>query len=130
MKHVLVVDDDQEIRHSLRFLLLDAGYDMIEAADGPSALDALRTSPHPLVALVDLLMPGMSGVDLLDAVANDPDLAGRHAYLVVTADNRALRQSAVPSVERLGAGIVQKPFDVDELLTAIEHAKARLAPHV
>lgn len=126
MTHVLVIDDDQDIRHSLRFLLQDAGFEVLEAGDGETALEALRASPDRLVALVDLLMSGMSGVEVLDAVADDPGLRGRHAYIVVTADNRALLQSAEPSMRRLSAGVVQKPFNVDDLLAAVEDARMRL----
>src|SRR5262245_58413653 len=57
MTRVLLVDDDQAIRETLRFALEDAGYQVLEAADGIAALQALRATPTGMVVLLDLMMP-------------------------------------------------------------------------
>lgn len=60
---VLVVDDDADTRESLALLLGDYGYRVRTAADGPSALAAVEARP-PMCVLLDLGLPGMSGIEL------------------------------------------------------------------
>lgn len=122
MAHVLVVDDDQDIRDVLRFILEDAGHEVQEASDGESALQLLHESPVPLVVLLDLLLPRMSGTDLLQQVIDDPQLKDRHAYLLLTADNAELRQQAEPLLEQVSAQVIGKPFDVEVLLRMVANA--------
>ncbi|MBX7106318.1 MAG: PAS domain-containing protein [Gemmataceae bacterium] len=63
-QRVLVVEDDPDIRESLRSILILDGHDVTTAGDGPAALAALDKAPWPHVALVDIGIPGMSGYDL------------------------------------------------------------------
>jgi CheY-like chemotaxis protein len=121
MARVLVVDDDEEIRHTLRLLLEDADHEVLESPTGADALERLR-QPGTLVVLLDLLMPRIDGVEVLRQVAEDQDLLARHAYIVVTADSRTLLTAAQPLVEAVGAAVIQKPFDVDTLLAAVDRA--------
>ena len=85
MSWILVVDDDVSTRDTVRFVLEDAGYHVLEAADGHAALAILTEAAAPLVALIDLLMPGMDGVDLLRSILADARLATRHRYIGMTA---------------------------------------------
>ncbi len=72
---ILVVDDNADVRDSLREILHDEGYRTIEAADGPSALAVLANPAHSIgLVLLDLVMPGMSGIDVLEQKAADPAL--------------------------------------------------------
>src|SRR5690349_13679411 len=57
---VIVADDDPDVRDALRLILEDAGYSVVEAADGIEAMDALHVS-LPSVVLLDVLLPGISG---------------------------------------------------------------------
>src|SRR5579859_2254953 len=127
MATVLVVDDDGSIREVERAALEDAGYTVLEARDGAEALGVLRASPEPLVVLVDLLMPVVNGFELLKTVAEDWELARRHAYVVVSAEHQSL-----PVVQALRSSTVvegvAKPFDLDTLLDAVAHAASVLAP--
>lgn len=118
MARVLVVDDDEEFRHTMRLLLEDAEHEVLEVATGADALRHLR-QPRTLVVLLDLLMPGIDGVEVLRRVAADPDLAARHTYIVVTADSWTFLRAAQPLVEAVGAAVIQRPFDVDTLLAAV-----------
>lgn len=126
MAKVLIVDDDAAIRASVRAALEDEQHAVLEARDGAGALELLQSADAPLVVLVDLLMPGVSGFDLLSQVAQDWALADRHAYVVFTANIESL-----PVVQALRSKIVvggiAKPFDIDTLLKAIEEAEASLA---
>jgi CheY-like chemotaxis protein len=126
MATVLIIDDDNSIRAVERSALEEAGYSVLEARDGAEALRALRTAERPLVALVDLMMPGVSGFELLQSVASESALARRHAYVVVTANATSL-----PVVQALRSSFVlegiAKPFDLDTLLDAVDHAAGALS---
>src|SRR5690242_13588412 len=82
---VLIVDDNASVRFMLRFALTSEDYLTLEAVDGVEAVAALSTSPVPLVVLLDLLMPRMTGLDVLDLVDASKELT-RHAYIVMTSD--------------------------------------------
>ena len=123
---VLVVDDDPEIRQALRFLLEHDGYGVHEAANGQRALDVLRTSPRRMVVLLDVRMPGMTGLEVLEQVAEQLVLA-RHAYILITGQfGQTMSLDAAELVARLAIPVITKPFDLDKLLSAVEAAAARL----
>ncbi len=122
MARVLVVDDEQDIRDALRFILEDAGHEVLEAIDGENALQELRASQSSLVVVLDLLMPRLSGIEVLQQVIADPHLKDRHAYLLMTADNALLRQQADPLLTQVSARVIGKPFDIDALLNMIDQA--------
>lgn len=124
--HVLIADDEEDLRLTLRTLLEGEGYTVSEAADGAQALAAIRASATPLVVLIDLLMPIMNGIAVLEAVATDPALAARNAYLLLTADNRPMIDAAAPTLAALHVDIIAKPFDIDALLAVVAQAAARL----
>lgn len=127
MAQVLVVDDDQDIRDALRFILEDAGHEVLEASDGEAALQTLRRNQSRLVVLLDLLMPHMNGIDVLRQVVADRWLNERHAYLLMTADNAILRQQADPLLAQVSAQVIGKPFDIDRLLEMVDAAARPLA---
>ncbi len=126
MAQVLVVDDDQAIRETLRLLLEDAGYEVIEAQDGSLALDLLRASERPMVVLVDLMMPRMSGYQVLSAVAADARGLQSHAYIMVTASPQARMLTVGRLGNRLRVPCLEKPFDLDDLLGEVERAATRV----
>lgn len=118
---VLIADDDADLREELASLLSEDGYDVDEAADGNELLDALTTAgagpserPSYDVILMDLMMPGFSGVDVLTALHTPPP---RVPVVVMTGseDDHLVRTAA-----SLGAvAVFKKPFDLDDLRTAL-----------
>lgn len=131
---VLIADDEMVLRESMRLVLEDAGYCVREAGDGPTTLEALRSSPDPLVVLLDLVMP-QHGHDLIDTISADAALATRHVYVVCTArlaSGGALLPGDAARVERMLAHtdsplrLVRKPFDIDVLLAAVDEAACAL----
>ena len=87
---VLVVDDDSGIRRYLATLLPSLGYEMVEASSGEQALEQLRARSAPAIVLLDLLMPGMSGLEVLDGLRRD------HAQIpVVVLSTEAQRLSLI-----------------------------------
>jgi CheY-like chemotaxis protein len=66
---VLVVEDYPDTREALRFVLSDAGYDVVLTANGQEALDYLRDNPPPAVILLDMLMPVLDGWQFLNEMS-------------------------------------------------------------
>jgi CheY-like chemotaxis protein len=126
---VLVVDDDRAIRETLRSVLEDEGYTVAEAPDGVVALELLRSSATPLVVLLDLMMPRLDGVGVLNVVARDQQLASRNAYIVITANRYRLDTLASHLLSDLAVAVVLKPFDMDTLLDAVASAMRKLTLH-
>jgi two-component system alkaline phosphatase synthesis response regulator PhoP len=127
MAHVLVVDDDREICRALRAVLDDAGYQVLCCHDGQSGLDAMRVSTDPLVVLLDQIMPGMDGAEVLHIVAQEPRLAQRHAFVLVTAATQDKRDDLSGLLATLSAPVLTKPFNIDDLLAIIERLDRQLA---
>jgi CheY-like chemotaxis protein len=124
---VLVVDDDEDIRETLRFALEDAGYHVFEAPDGLAALRILRSTSERMVVLLDLMMPGLDGAGVLGAVAGDARLASQFAYILVTANTKTLTLAFANLLRNLHVTTITKPFDVDVLLAVVRQAGDRLA---
>lgn len=123
---VLVVDDDHSIRDTVRLLLEDAGYPVTEACNGIEALALLRDEHASYITLLDLRMPRLDGAGLLGLVAEDPDLARRHTFILMTADTRALSPLFASHLTRLAVLLLSKPFDMDDLFDLVEHAERDL----
>lgn len=120
--HILVVDDDQEIRETLRQALEDEGYEVYEAEDGAEALDILRQSVQPFVVVLDLRMPRLTGDALLRRVSRKEHLPAQHTFLLVTANHELLSPVSLRLLERMDVPVVAKPFDLDQLLDLVAHA--------
>jgi CheY-like chemotaxis protein len=114
---VLVVDDDDAIRTLISRVLKRAAYEVAVAANGAEALTHLRTHPFTTVVL-DLMMPVMSGFEVLEYLRTHDD-AGTPAVVVVSAaGERDLESIQSPLVR----AVLRKPFDLTELLKAVEKA--------
>lgn len=123
---VLVVDDDDAIRESVRTALEDAGYEVAEAADGLVALAALRADTRSMVVLLDLRMPNLDGAGVLGAVAADRTLATQHAYVLMSASLQTLTLPFANLLTQLDVPMLKKPFELDTLLDVVERAARRL----
>lgn len=115
-KTTLVVDDDVDIRGSLKDLLEDQGYAVHEAANGREALDYLREHPTTSVVLLDLMMPIMDGYQFRIEQQRDPAIAG--VPVVVMTARGTVKPSEV-GVEY----VLQKPFKLAKLLDTIQRAQ-------
>jgi DNA-binding NtrC family response regulator len=125
---VLVVDDDTEIRRSIRWLLEDAGYRISEAENGLVALDRIRADHDPMVVLLDLMMPKVDGTGVVGIIAGDRHLSARLRVVIMTAGQRTLPIAFVELLSTLRIPIIQKPFDLDDLLEAVRRAADQLPP--
>ena len=110
-KRVLIVEDEPSIVASLDYLMRRCGYETRIATDGPEALRSAGEFPPDLV-LLDLMLPGLTGAQVCDAIRADPRLAATRV-LMLTA------QSAGVSVEARPPGAddyLLKPFATRELV--------------
>ena len=123
---VLVIDDEGSIRTAIRLGLEDAGHAVLEAANGRDGLDMMQAATGPLVVSLDLMMPVMSGVELLHAVGRDADLAARLAFVICTGAHEFPVRDLARYLARGRLSVVEKPFDIDTLVAAIEAAGQRL----
>ena len=118
---VLVADDDTTIRANLALLLRAEGYTVIEAADGLQAAQAL-SNPAVALALLDLKMPGKSGMEVL---RQHQDRLEETPIIVVTALGGS---AAAIEAMKLGAyDYITKPFDLDEVLFTVRRALTQRA---
>jgi CheY-like chemotaxis protein len=110
---VLVVDDEVAIVELLAELLTDEGYDVQTAFDGRSALALLRSGLRPAVIITDIMMPGLDGWGLYDAIRDLPDLTQTGVILMSAGrtNTRTLSDQRVT--------FVAKPFNVFDMLDAI-----------
>ena len=110
---ILVCDDEPTLRELVR-AVLGPGYRFVEAADGREALSVARDEEPDLIVL-DVMLPGLSGIEVLDALRHDERLA-KTPVVVITAWSHT-------EAEVLTAGadaFVSKPFDPDDLSHAVE----------
>ncbi len=116
MTKILVVDDSGLARQMLRQILERAGHEVIEADNGNSALDYYRRD-RPQVVLLDLVMAGMSGFEVLQQLR---ELDQTAQIIVASADLQTLTDSLV---KKAGAiGFIHKPFAPSQILEAIDTA--------
>jgi DNA-binding response OmpR family regulator len=109
---VLVADDDADIRELVAFKLEQAGFEVTSVADGSAALDAIRAN-RPRLAVLDVMMPGLSGIDVLRQVRADESLNGVRVILL-TARSRDLDVDA--GFTSGADDYVVKPFSPRELV--------------
>jgi len=119
---VLVVDDEESVRHILRTVLERQGCDVCEAGSAEEALQLLPQA-SPAVAIVDILLPGKSGLALLDEITSRrPDCR----VIVITGDSSP---QTAGQVARLGAsGFLEKPFEsLEKIWATVQGALAMSA---
>ena len=111
---VLVVEDDANIRDVVQMALTDEGYVVETAPNGAAALE-LAERARPDLILLDMRMPVMDGWDFARTYRERP---GPHAPIVVLTASRKVAEWAA---EVSAQGYVGKPFDLEEVLTAVAH---------
>jgi DNA-binding response OmpR family regulator len=112
--HVLVMEDDPSVRGLLQTLLAAEGYDVTTASDGLAGLVAASARP-PALVLLDLVMPDLGGLRVLEELKKDPQLSAV-PVIVVTGQIEAVPQLR----SELGDdSVFLKPFGVTELLARV-----------
>ena len=114
-KHVLLIEDETNIIEAIRFLLSREGWEVGTHSDGATAVQAVREA-RPDLLVLDYMLPGKSGMDILKELRADPDFS-KMPILMLTARGQS---SDRDEAERAGVSrFMTKPFSNTEVLTAV-----------
>ena len=116
MATILAVDDSSSMRQMVSFTLKDAGYEVIEAADGKQALDSAKQKRVDLV-LTDVNMPVMDGIALIKELRALPNYKFT-PMLMLTTESASHKKAEGKSAG--ATGWIVKPFNPDQLLSTIK----------
>jgi DNA-binding NtrC family response regulator len=117
--NILMIDDEAAIRESIETLLTLEGFSVSLAADGPAGLDLIARNHYDLL-LLDLALPGESGIDLLPRIK---ELRPELPVIMITAYGTV--GNVVDAIRAGAENFVQKPWDNEKLLADIRSAAAR-----
>src|SRR3989338_1105181 len=112
MKTILVVDDEQDIRDTVKTILDKNGYRVLLAVDGDDCLKKLKNSKVDLI-LLDIMMPGTPVKVILKKIKNIPVI-----FLTVVRTSEVEKESMLDNKNILG--FIQKPFDIKELIKEVK----------
>ncbi len=115
MAHILVVDDDPDLRGLVEYRLRKEGHQVLAASDGPAALAAVAERGRPDLAVLDVAMPGMTGLELLVALREQPGMQDVPAIFL----SARILPSDIAAGRALGASYLTKPFVAPALLAAV-----------
>jgi DNA-binding response OmpR family regulator len=116
---ILVIDDEPMVRDTLGQVLADEGYVVDVAADGADALDRVHAA-RPDVILLDLMMPGMNGRQFLSALRGEAAFNSVPVLIMTAVHGLEINLNSIGASE-----VVEKPFDVDDLLNKVALAVYR-----
>ena len=108
---VIICDDEDVLRRLVRASLREGGYELIDAADGEEALELARREEPDLI-LLDLMMPGRTGLEVLTCLQEDPLLASIPVVMLTARTQEADRLAAASAGVRR---FLPKPFSPSEL---------------
>lgn len=114
MAHILIVDDEERMRHLLSIMLSRSGYHVDQAGDGVEALEMISAQPFDMI-ITDIKMPRMDGIELLKKIM-ELDIP----YPVVFITAFATVESAVEAMRQGAVDYIIKPFEEDRILLTVE----------
>lgn len=123
---VLIVDDSQTVRMTIRGWLTEEGYETHEASDGLEALELLRGSDTPMIVLLDYQMPRLDGFETLSRAVEEGLTAPRFAYVAISSMAMSFPPAFSALLGQLGAQILPKPFERDALIHVTQFVERRL----
>src|SRR5947207_4890397 len=120
-KTILVVDDEDGVRESVREVLNDEGYRVVDTADGTRVLDIIK-SERPDLVLLDIWMPQLDGIGLLKEIKiQEPDIN------VVMVSGHGNIHTAVTATKFGAFDFIEKPVSLDGLLLTVQRALGELS---
>jgi len=117
---VMVVDDERDIREGSGRILTQAGFDVVLASNGKDALDLMASTPATIV-LLDLKMPGMDGMEVLERINQDFP-----STLVIIITGFATVETAIEAMKQSAYDFIPKPFEPDQLRIVVNRAAEKL----
>jgi DNA-binding response OmpR family regulator len=118
----LVIDDEELLRRTVQRTLADAGYDVVDAADGEAGLEQLKHGAFD-IAVVDIIMPGKEGIEtIMQLRRSRPAMK----IIAVSGGGAPGEWNLLGVAQRLGADrALAKPFTADQLLAVVKEALAK-----
>jgi two-component system response regulator MtrA len=116
MARILVAEDDADLRRLVAFKLTSRGHDVVQVDDGAAALASVR-SCRPDLAVLDVTMPGVSGLDAARQIREDPDLAD---LPIIMLSARAGSSDVESGLQNGADDYVIKPFSPREFALRVE----------
>lgn len=126
MKRILIADDDMTSRAVLAAVLRKIGYDPVEVEDGDSALLVMTEEDSPSIAVLDWVMPGMNGLDVVKTVR---EVKGELPPYIIMLTSRGEKSNVVLGLDGGANDYVSKPFDTEELRARIEVGRRMIDMH-
>jgi DNA-binding response OmpR family regulator len=111
--HILVVDDESDVRDLLSKFLTRRGYEVATAGDGETAIEVIRES-HPDIVLLDIRLPKIDGISVLQRLREESD-----DVAIITMSGNADEDTARKSLELGAADFITKPFNLPYLETSL-----------
>ncbi|MFB9312454.1 response regulator transcription factor [Nocardioides plantarum] len=121
MARIVVADDDVDIRELVEFKLSTMGHDIVAVGDGAAAIEACRAQ-LPDLCVLDVMMPGVSGLDAIRIIRSDPDLLELPVILLTA---RAQESDVNMGFDSGADDYITKPFSPRELAARVETLLAR-----
>jgi len=119
---ILIIDDEKSVRESLEDILKDEGYPVISASTGREGiLKAVETQPD--VILLDLFLPGMSGIEVLKKLSEEKIT---ELSTIIVISGHGTIETAVKAIKLGAFDFIEKPINLERLLSTIEKAKRQL----
>jgi DNA-binding response OmpR family regulator len=125
MAKVAIVEDDGELRRMLELTMRYAGFEVVSAGDGKHGLDIIIRE-RPQVAVLDVMMPGMSGFELCHAVKH---LMGSRAPYVIILTARGQKTDIAAGLAHGADLYLVKPIDASQLLRHVTDAATQESPN-
>jgi two-component system OmpR family response regulator len=121
MSHILVVEDEEHLAFGIKFNLEAEGHAVTVAGDGQAALERMESAAPPVeLVVLDIMLPGMSGYAVCEAIR-----AAGNDLPVVMLTARTLVEDRIRGFDAGTDVYLQKPFDLEELLSVVRNLLAR-----
>ena len=120
---LMIIDDDDDLRNALAFIMTSHGYEVAAFGDARAALRALENDRTPFLILLDLMMAGMSGWEFRAAQLANPRLTPIPVVILTAANTLSDGAHTLSDIE-----VLEKPFELDMLLTVVGRYAAGAQP--
>jgi two-component system chemotaxis response regulator CheY len=115
-KRILIVDDSKTIRQQVAMPITEAGYEIVEAANGAEGLAQLGKNHDVALIITDVNMPNMNGLEMIEAIHE----GGKHSHVPIVMLTTETQKSLIARAKTAGAKAwVVKPFIPDQLVAAV-----------
>ena len=125
-KRILIIEDEPDIQELLSFNLVNNGYKVYTASNGEKGLDVARKE-HPDLILLDLMLPGINGLDVCRIIKNDQDTSGV-SIIMLTALGQ--EEDIIKGLETGADDYVTKPFSLQVLEARIKSVLRRVPENI